>query len=149
MTVRGDTEMFGLSNPVSHHVVGVSKFTTLLIPLSNMYRSCLNNYTLFILKIFQEIHKTREDKEIIRSQMHPDILLSGVLIQKYIEHPLIVHGRKFDIRQWIMVTSLNPLEVWIYDESYIRFSCEKFDLDNLSDYIHLTNHCHYLDYNIT
>ena len=72
--------------------------------------------------------------------MHPESMLSGVLIQKYIEHPLIVHGRKFDIRQWIMVTSIFPLEAWIYDGCYIRFSGENFDLDNLSDFIHLTNH---------
>ena len=35
--------------------------------------------------------------------------------------------RKFDIRQWFMVTSFNPLEAWIYDGCYLRFSGINFN----------------------
>jgi len=60
--------------------------------------------------------------------------------QKYIERPLIVCRRKFDIRQYVLVTSWNPCCVWFYSKCYIRFCTEDFSLGNLSNrYMHLSN----------
>ena len=44
-----------------------------------------------------------------------------MIVQKYIEQPQIILGKKFDIRQWVLVTSLNPLTVYIWRQPYIRF----------------------------
>jgi tubulin monoglycylase TTLL3/8 len=54
--------------------------------------------------------------------------------QKYIENPLILHGRKFDIRQWICVTSWNPLTIWFYNDCYIRFCAEDYDDTSMSEF---------------
>ena len=55
------------------------------------------------------------------------------IIQKYIENPLIINGRKFDIRQWVLVTDLNPLTVWLFDTPYVRFGAENYHIDDFKN----------------
>lgn len=43
--------------------------------------------------------------------------------QKYIEHPALFQGRKFDLRYIILVRSINPLEIFLAD---IFWVCEMF-----------------------
>ena len=60
--------------------------------------------------------------------------------QKYMENPMIIQGRKFDIRQWVLVTSWNPLTIWFWNKPYIRFPAADYDPNNLNDRcVHLTN----------
>ena len=68
--------------------------------------------------------------------------INGLVIQKYIENPLLIYGKKFDIRQWVLVTSIKPLTIWMWDDPYLRFSAEEYNIDNFSNiYSHLTNNC--------
>ena len=49
-------------------------------------------------------------------------------------------NRKFDIRQWVLITDWNPLTIWLYAEPYIRFPASDFSFDNISNrYAHLSN----------
>jgi tubulin polyglutamylase TTLL1 len=64
------------------------------------------------------------------------------VISKYIENPLLVSGKKFDMRIYVLVTSYHPLKVWLFKHGFCRFCNEKFsvdvnELDNI--FIHLTN----------
>jgi hypothetical protein len=63
------------------------------------------------------------------------------IIQKYIERPLLIHSRKFDIRVYGMLTSVNGItKGYFYEDGYIRTSCIEFDLEDLGNrFIHLTN----------
>jgi tubulin monoglycylase TTLL3/8 len=61
-------------------------------------------------------------------------------VQKYIETSMLTKCRKFDIRQWVLVTDWNPLTVWLYAEPYVRFAGVDFTFDNIGNrYAHLSN----------
>ena len=65
------------------------------------------------------------------------------VVQKYIEKPLLVRSnRKFDIRQWVVVTNDNPLVIYGFEEFYLRLSSREYTLTDskLDDgLVHLCN----------
>ena len=63
-----------------------------------------------------------------------------LIVQRYVDRPLLILRRKFDIRQWVLVTSINPVVAWMYSNYYLRFSSRAYtsgDLKNAE--VHLTN----------
>ena len=47
---------------------------------------------------------------------------------------------QFDIRQWVLVTSWDPLTIWFYEDCYVRFSALDWnETDVKSKFIHLCN----------
>lgn len=65
-----------------------------------------------------------------------------MVMQRYLKDPLLLNGFKFDMRIYVLVTSVNPLEVFIYNEGFGRFSTVPYNLDpndKANKYIHLTN----------
>jgi tubulin polyglutamylase TTLL1 len=69
-------------------------------------------------------------------------LKESYVISKYIDKPLLVGGKKFDLRLYVLVTSYRPLKVWMFNTGFARFCNEKYtadiaELDNMM--IHLTN----------
>nr|GLL20714.1 tubulin--tyrosine ligase-like protein 12 [Ipomoea trifida] len=52
--------------------------------------------------------------------------------QKYIEHPALFQGRKFDLRYIVLVRSLNPLEIFLADIFWTRLANNAYTLDKHS-----------------
>ena len=66
------------------------------------------------------------------------------IIQKYIEKPLLLNKKKFDIRCWFLIKSPNDgsdgLEGYYYEDWYVRLSSEAFSTNTNDRYVHLTNY---------
>ena len=86
------------------------------------------------IKVSNEL---QEIKEIISSGS------SGrtYIVQKYIEKPLLINKRKFDIRCYALVTCVNGiLQAYFYREGYLRTASKEFSLRSVRDkFVHLTN----------
>jgi len=62
------------------------------------------------------------------------------IVQKYIERPLLVHKRKFDIRCYGLITAFNGhIQGYFYHDGYLRTSSKEFSLKNSNRFVHLTN----------
>ena len=62
------------------------------------------------------------------------------VVCKYISNPLLIDGFKFDLRVYVAITSIHPLRIYLYNEGLVRFATQKFSLDKVSRFMHLTNY---------
>ncbi|XP_012721635.2 LOW QUALITY PROTEIN: tubulin polyglutamylase TTLL11 [Fundulus heteroclitus] len=66
------------------------------------------------------------------------------VVQEYIHKPLLIDRLKFDIRLYVLIKSLDPLEIYIAKEGLTRFCTEPYQepsQKNLSHvFMHLTNY---------
>eukprot|EP00347_Sterkiella_histriomuscorum_P014173 403361882 len=98
------------------------------------------------IKIFDQFSEITQYTEIITAlakEEQQNVKSFGSkswVVQKYQENPFLIKGRKFDIRVWVLVASWNPLQIFLYQECYIRFSAVDYDSQNIKNlFIHLTN----------
>jgi hypothetical protein len=68
-------------------------------------------------------------------------------VQEYLREPYLIDNLKFDIRLYVLITSCDPLKIFLYREGIVRFATEEYEnltcttnknIDNM--YIHLTNY---------
>lgn len=51
-----------------------------------------------------------------------------VIVSRYISRPYLIHGKKFDMRVYVLVTSYDPLRVYIYKNGVARFASETYSM---------------------
>ncbi|XP_072127950.1 tubulin polyglutamylase TTLL5 isoform X3 [Mobula birostris] len=67
----------------------------------------------------------------------------NILVSRYIRSPLLIDDFKFDVRLYVLVTSFDPLVVYLYEEGLTRFATVKYDRGTRNiknQYMHLTNY---------
>ena len=72
-----------------------------------------------------------ENKQMFKS-------ITKVIIQKYLEQPLLYYGRKFDMRIWVFLNYDG--NVYMFKEGHLKASSLNFNLNSKNLFIHLTNY---------
>lgn len=110
---------------------------------------CLNEYAesnsykkVFIAKpeascqgrgifLTKKVFKTLSDRE-------------NFVVQEYLKNPYLIDGLKFDLRLYVLIKSIDPLKIFLYNDGLARFATEKFEPPKnknfLNLFMHLTNY---------
>ncbi|XP_023027613.2 tubulin tyrosine ligase-like 15 isoform X1 [Leptinotarsa decemlineata] len=86
------------------------------------------------------VQKNNDHREIkIKKIININLDKNGTFIQEYVDKPLLINGHKFDIGIYTVITSVEPLRIYIYNgEALLRFCPSKyypFDPENLDKYV--------------
>ena len=90
-----------------------------------------NNNENTIYNIENEINK----KKIVISRMYCS---NEIIIQKYLDNPLLYNNRKFDIRCFVLVDY--NLNIYFFKEGHLKASSELYNLNDKNRFIHITNY---------
>ncbi|XP_045535815.1 polyglutamylase complex subunit TTLL1-like [Papilio machaon] len=95
---------------------------------------------IFLINKLSKLKKWSREAKI---PFHPQLSSKeSYVISRYIDNPLLIGGKKFDLRLYLLVTSFRPLKAYLFKHGFCRFCTVKYDtsvteLDNM--YVHLTN----------
>ena len=89
--------------------------------------------------IVEYLEKLQEMKKL-EGENNNNFKCEHILLQKYLERPLLYQGRKFDIRIWIMLISGQENCVYIFKQGHLKATCGQYDINSSSPFIHLTNY---------
>ena len=98
---------------------------------------------------FTEQAINEKDEEVKSEQNHTEdnkkeeeeestYICDNIIIQKYIENPLLYKGRKFDMRIWVLLT--HQMKVFIFKEGHLKTCSIKYNIDSQDSFGHITNY---------
>ena len=101
---------------------------------------------IFLFTKLSEISEWKTDyknlSKPVGSKKEDDKEVEAYVVQRYLQFPLCIGGKKFDMRLYCLVSSFSPLKVYQYRRGFARFTNSLYDSDPQSIYdgfSHLTN----------
>ncbi|XP_053364205.1 probable tubulin polyglutamylase TTLL1 isoform X2 [Clarias gariepinus] len=96
---------------------------------------------IFLINKLSQIKKWSRDSRT-STFMAANSGKEAYVISLYIDNPLLIGGKKFDLRLYVLVTTYRPLKCYMYKLGFCRFCTVKYtpstsELDNM--FVHLTN----------
>ena len=91
------------------------------------------------MKVLSNIDEIIKEINLMFEEKKPN----NLIIQKYIEEPLLYNGRKFDIRIWVLFTYIGKdykYEAFVFKEGHLKACSDIFNIDSDNLFIHLTNY---------
>ena len=93
-----------------------------------------NNENNILYNSENELNNTLNKKKIY-SRMYCS---NEIIIQKYLDNPLLYNNRKFDIRCFVLVDY--NLNIYYCKEGHLKASSEIYNLNDKNKFIHITNY---------
>ncbi|XP_059582612.1 polyglutamylase complex subunit TTLL1 isoform X2 [Alligator mississippiensis] len=95
---------------------------------------------IFLINKLSQIKKWSRDSKT--SSFVSQSSKEAYVISLYINNPLLIGGKKFDLRLYVLVSTYRPLRCYMYKLGFCRFCTVKYtpstsELDNM--FVHLTN----------
>ena len=93
-------------------------------------------------EIIRKVEEIQNKKKIYEDtkKKGSDIKCEYLILQKYLEKPLLYQGRKFDIRLWVLFISEKEDDIYIFKQGHLKATCTQYDPDSKDLYVHLTNY---------
>ncbi len=90
----------------------------------------------------QAEEETKETVALTPQPKKPKKLKLKAILSKYIENPMLIENRKFDLRVFVLIASANPLVV-LFHPGYLKRSLVEFDkavlVGDQAKMMHITN----------
>ncbi|XP_077965646.1 uncharacterized protein LOC120333790 isoform X2 [Styela clava] len=98
---------------------------------------------IYLIRDREDISKFQEkmadiEEEVQTTRKLPFKVPMARIVQRYITNPLLLDGKKFDVRNYMLVSSTQPFVVF-YCDGYCRLTCLPYDERSTDLTGHLTN----------
>ena len=80
----------------------------------------------------------KDEKGKDKKDKGPMYYCSKIIIQKYIENPLLYKGRKCDMRIWVLLT--HDMKVYSFKEGHFKACSVSYDMNSKDAFSHITNY---------
>ena len=70
--------------------------------------------------LINKLSKLKKWSRESRTVFNPNLVKETYVISRYIDNPLLIGGKKFDMRLYVLVTSFRPLKVYLFKLGFCR-----------------------------